>query len=258
VYNAFSDGIRFNTVTWGEGYFLAGGDFGRAAWSRDGEVWHAGVIGPMSPKNIYALSVGIMKTQLVFVAAGADGRIAYALNSPDGPWIQVLASPFGNKDGEGESVNALVFGRIKGAGIFVAAGDNGNIAVMNDFSGKFSGPSAAGTRETLRGLGFGDDRFIVVGDSAVMKISADPESYSWTTIRERDFGLRPFLNIDYYPLMEFFVLIAEDSAVGFSKNGESWSATTFASHFTNGISAIACTRKKIVLGGADGVIVYSN
>ena len=256
--DAFADGIHFNALAWGEGYFLAGGDFGKAAWSKDGKVWHAGVIGPMNPKDILAISIGRLKNQSVFVAAGTDGRIAYALNSPEGPWFQIALSPFGDKEGEGESINALVYGRIKGTGIFIAAGDNGNIAVMNDFSGKFSGPSAAGTRQTFRGLAFGDERFIVVGDNAAMQISADPESYAWTNVRENFFALRPFHHIAYYPLLEFFVLIAEESVVGYSTNGESWSAASFVSHFANGISAIACTQKRIVLGGADGIIVYSN
>jgi len=45
--------IKFNAVTWGGGYFLAGGDFGRAAYSADGETWETGVIGPMSSQTYH-------------------------------------------------------------------------------------------------------------------------------------------------------------------------------------------------------------
>ena len=56
---------------------------------------------------------------------------------------------------------------------------------------------------------------------------------------------------------EFFVLVAEDSVVAFSAYGESWSAATLAGSFAEGISAVVCTKRRIVLGGADGVIMYS-
>ena len=255
-------GIQFNDVTWGEGFFFAGGNSGKAAYSHDGKNWYAGVIGPMNPKNILAVAAGALKGQKVFVAAGTDGRIAYALNSPSGPWFQVSFSPFGElsdgPDKPGEAINSLAYGKVQGIGVFVAAGDGGHIAIMKDFTGVFYGPSSAGTLEAFRAVCFGNDRFIAVGDGALIKISADPKSYSWGTIREVGFGMMPFVNIDYYPGLNFFVLIGDESTVGYSVNGESWSAANFSGRFPSGISAIVCTKKKIVLGGADGTILFSN
>jgi hypothetical protein len=250
--------IRFNAVTWGEGYFLAGGDFGRAAYSADGKEWETGVIGPMSPKHILALSAGKMKSQTVFAAGGTDGRMAYALNSPAGPWFQITFSPFGELENQGEKVLSIAYGKIKGQGIFVAAGEGGHIAVLKDLSGNVYGPGAMGTQQTFNGVAFGNDRFIAVGDGASMKVSGNPESYAWTTVRERGFGLQPFYNIDFAPCINYFVLVASDSVVGFSENGESWSATSLNAKLSDGISAVACTKKRIVLGGANGSIVYSN
>jgi len=258
IVNPLPGGIRFNAVAYGEGYFLAGGDAGKAAWSQDGKVWHMGVIGPMNPKNIRAVAAGELKRQRVFVAGGTDGRIAYAVGSPQGPWFQVSFSPFGELEDHGESINALAYGKIKGAGIFVAAGDNGQMAILRDFSGNLYGPTGAGTQYTFRGLCFGNDRFVAVGDGALMKISGNPESYTWTTIRDSGFGMRPFLNIAFDPGMEYFVLIAADSVTGFSQTGESWSAITLSSRFIQGISAVVCTKRRIILGGEDGMIVYSN
>jgi hypothetical protein len=250
--------IRLNAVTWGEGYFLAGGDFGRAAYSTDGKNWETGVIGPMNPKHILALSAGIMKTQVVFVAGGTDGRIAYALNSPEGPWFQITFSPFGELENQGEKILSIAYGKIKGQGIFTAAGEGGHIAILKDFSGAVYGPAAMGTQQTFNGVAFGNDRFIAVGDGATMKVSGNPESYTWITIRERGFGLQPFYNVDFAPCINYFVLIASDSVVGFSEYGESWSAASLDDKLNKGISATACTRNRIVLGGADGSIVYSN
>ena len=254
----FSDGIHFNAVCGAEGYFLAAGDLGKAAWSKDGKVWHAGVIGPMSPKNINALAAGKLKRQLIFVAGGTDGRIAYSVNSPEGPWYQISFSPFGDKENEGESIYAIAHGVVKGAGIFVAAGDNGKIAVMKDLTGNLYGPTAAGSRQRFRAITFGNDRFVAVGDGGLMKISADPQSYSWKTIRDNDFGLRPYSNIEFDPSIEKFVLVTTDDILGFSATGEVWSATTLARGKPRNISAVTCTIRRIVIGFEDGSIAYSN
>jgi len=262
VIDEFDDGVRFNTVTYAEGWFFAGGDGGKAAYSTDGKVWYNGVIGPMSPKNILAVAVGIMYNQIVFVAAGTDGRIAYALNSPTGPWTHVSFSPFGDRDNYGESINGLVYGKVKGNGIFVAVGDTGKFAVMNDFSGKLYGPSSVSSRHAFRAVTYGKERFVAVGEGALIRISAEPETYSWITVRDHDFGLRPFSNIAYDADMEYFILISKNNdgtpVVGFSPTGEIWSAISLASRFVKGISAVVCTNKRIILGGEDGMIVYSN
>jgi len=249
--------INFNDVTWGGGYFLAGGDFGRAAWSRDGRVWHSGTIGPMSPRDILAVSAGNLLNQLVFVAGGTGGRLAYALHSPEGPWFQVPFSPFGDNDPWSESIHAISHGRIDGFDVFVAVGDTGNIGIMRNFSGNLYGPSPI-VRRTLRSVAFGNDRFIAVGDAATMLVSIDPRNYAWNVVRETAFVMRPFVDIAFYPVLGIFVMAASGSVLGFSENGESWSADVFTSHFAEGISSVIGTNRRIVLGGADGVIAFSN
>jgi hypothetical protein len=257
IHEDFADGIRFNDVVWGEGYFFAGGDGGKAAWSKNGRDWYAGVIGPMNPKNIKAVAVGLMNKRLVFVAAGTDGRIAFALGEPTGAWTQVTFSPFGEAENTGEKINALAYGKVNGSGIFVAVGDHGKIAFMNDFSGRWYG-AKAGTEQRFQGLAFGNDRFVAVGEGGLIKISVDPEGGNWVTIRDTGFGLRPFSTVGFDPGLNYFVLLSVDSVVGFSDNGESWSAVNFTGRLNRGISAVACTKKRIVLGGSDGMIAYSN
>ena len=258
--NELVSGISFNAVAWADGYYFAGGDGGKAAWSRDGETWSAGVIGPMNPENIHAVSVGRMRQQLVFVAAGTRGRIAYALNSPEGPWFHVLFTPFGDQEvnGSTESVNALAYGKVHGDSVFVAVGDNGKIAIMNDFSGNFYGPSAIGTQLPFYGLTFGNERFIAVGEGATVKISADPEYYAWNTIRKSSFGMEAFTIIAFAPAFNYFVMVSGDSIVRFSEYGESWTAANFSGLFERGISAVVGTKKKIILSGLGGEIYYSN
>jgi len=254
----FSGAINFNDVAWGGGYFLAVGDFGRAAWSGDGKNWQTGVIGPMSPRDALAVSVGRMKNRLVFIVGGTHGRIAYALHSPEGPWFQVPFSPFGDTDAWGESVRAISHGRIDGFDFFIAVGDTGNVGIMKDFSGNLYGPSSMPSRQRLQGLAFGNNRFIAVGDAATMMVSVDPKNYIWTPVRETGFVMRPFIDVAFYPGLGLFVLVASGSVVGYSVTGESWSAASFADHFAEGISSVVGTNRRIVLGGADGVIAFSN
>jgi len=249
--------INFNDVTWGEGYFLAGGDFGRAAWSRDGRVWHSGTVGPMSPRDILAVSVGRMRNQLVFIAGGTGGRMAYSMHSPEGPWSQVPFTPFGDNDPWSESIRAISHGRVRGFDVFIAVGDTGNIGIMKNFTGNLYGPSPV-VRQTLRGVTFGNERFIAVGDAATMLVSIDPKNYIWNTVRETRFVMRPFIDIAFYPVLDIFVMVASGSVVAFSRTGENWSAATFTGLFSEGISSVVGTNRRIVLGGADGSIAFSN
>jgi hypothetical protein len=255
--NNFSDGIRLNAVTWGEGWFLAGGDSGKAAYSRDGISWQAGVIGPMSPKNILTVAIGSLGGKKVFVAAGNDGRIAHSPEGPEGPWFMTLLSPFGTVEDHGEAIRDMAYGKVEGMGVFVAVGDSGKIAFMKDLSGRWYG-GRAGTDQTFRSAAFGNDKFIAVGDNGMIKICADPLSYTWTTVTDENLGLRPFIRIGFDPVVKNFILVCAESIVAFSEYGHFWNAVTFERYFARGISAIGCGDSRILLGGADGTIAYSN
>jgi len=260
----FSDGLHLNAVTWGEGFFLAVGDEGRAAYSSDGIRWKAGVIGPMNPKNILCAAIGSLSGRPVFTAAGTDGRIAHAVDSPAGPWYMADQTPFSTEENYGMAVRALAWGKIKGASLFVAAGDGGRIAVMKDSSGKWYG-ARAGTGETFRAIAFGNDRFIVAGDNGLMKYSLDPLNYTWIDINDDNFGLRSFKGLSFDPVINQFIIYTVDTIVGFSEFGNSWNVANFQSRFSGSgasdpekISALTCTTSRIVMGGSKGTIVYSN
>jgi len=253
------DGRSFNSVTWGEGYFFAGGKDAKAAWSADGKVWSDGIIGPMNPEDILDVAAGNMRQQAVFVTVGTKGRMAFALGSPEGPWHQIALSPFGDKLYNDSNlpvdiVYSVTYGRVQGVGVFVAVGTNGKIAIMNSFSGNFYGPIATSTRNTFRAVTFGNERFIAVGDGATLMISPDPASYAWNKIQERSFLMQPFVNVIYAPGFNYFILQDQESILRFSETGESWSA----SKFPFGISAMAGTNKKVILADTDGRIYYSN
>jgi hypothetical protein len=249
--------ISFSSLTWGEGVFFAGGDGGQAAWSTDGINWNRGVIGPMSPGDIYGVAAGKISGKSVFAAVGADGRIALSEGGPQGRWNIATLTPFGTEGGNSETVRDIAFGTIKTGSIFVAVGDNGKIAFSDDLTGKWYG-GRTGISRKFNGVTFGGDRFAVVGETGMVKFSSVPKSYSWAPGDGSIFGIRPLLGITWDPLVKQFVAYGADSVVGFSEYGESWTAATFKSLFPLGISAAACTASRIVLGGVDGTIAYSN
>ena len=261
----FSGGIHFNDITWAAGYFLAAGDGGKAAYSSDGLNWQAGVIGPMSPMNILCVASGSIAGRTVFAAAGINGRLAHAIDSPAGPWYMADQSPFGTAENFGHSVHALAYGIIKGNGVFVAAGDGGRIAILKDLSGKWYG-GRAGTNETFRGLAFGNDRFIAVGDNGLIKYSFNPRDYTWTTIKDDTLGLRTIQGISFDPLIKHFILFTEDTVVGVSEFGDTWNAANFRIWFIDAddnsseekISTVNCSAARILMGGSRGTILFSN
>jgi hypothetical protein len=249
--------IIFSSVTWGEGVFFSGGDGGKAAWSVDGIHWNRGVISPMSPSNIYGVAAGKIAGKSVFVAAGADGRIAWSEETPQSRWRLATLTPFGSEGDNSETVRAVTFGTVKTGDIFVAVGDHGKIAFAGDLTGKWYG-GRTGISLTFNSIAFGGGRFAVAGEMGTIKFSSVPKSYSWVPGDGSIFGIRPLFGIAYDPLVKQFVAFGADSVVGFSEYGDSWTAAAFRNLFPNGISAVACTASRIVLGGADGTIVYSN
>ena len=260
IHAIFGDGIRFNAVAWGEGYFLAVGDEGRAAFSEDGVNWQAGVIGPMSPKNINCAAIGSIAGRKVFTAGGPDGRLAHAVDSPAGPWYMANQPPLGDADGYGEDVHDLAFGIIKSAGVFVGVCDHGKIVIKKDLSDKWYGVRNGPQNQAFRTVAFGNDRFIAAGDNGLMKYSLDPSAYTWINITDDTFGQRTISGISYDPLIKHFILFTGDTVVGFSEFGDSWNASNFQVRFASDeiISAVSCTASRIILGGSMGTILYSN
>ncbi|MDR2743431.1 MAG: hypothetical protein LBB98_14970 [Treponema sp.] len=258
-------GLSLNCVIWGEGYYLTGGTGGSAAWSEDGKTWYAGIIGPMNPKNINAVAAGSLQDRKVFVAAGDDGRIAFAVDHPRGPWRMVSLSPFGEVDNYGEDIFALAWGYVGGnekSGVFVAAGENGKIAFMRDLSGKWYASSQAGTTNTFRSVAFGNDRFVAVGDVGTIMISFDPASFVWERVEDTYIEARPLYSVSFDPAIKQFVAIGVNSLIAYSSTGGSWSVGSFQNqgriNAGGDLSAVACTNSRIILGCKDGLLFYSN
>jgi hypothetical protein len=251
--------INFNAVTYGEGYYFAGGEAGGAAFSTDGREWKSGVIIPMSPKDIYGVSAGKIMGRSVFVAVGNDGRIAYSVGGPQGKWNKGSFSPFGEVDNAGETIRAVAYGVVDGAGVFVAVGDDGKIAFTNDLSGRWSG-ARSGSNWTLYGVAFGNDKFVAVGENGMVKYCADPvATYNWIAGDSKIFGTISLKSVAFNSFKEIFVVFGEQNAVAYSDYAHSWTAASFQNAFTDAnISAVVSINSRIILAGSDGTILYSN
>ena len=257
-------GFYLNCVTWGEGYYLAGGTGGCAAWSEDGKTWYAGVAGPMNPKNINAVAAGTIQNRRVFAAAGEDGRLAFAVDHPQGPWHMAALSPFGEVDDYGEDVFGLAWGYVGGnkkAGLFVAVGENGKIAFMRDLSGNWYG-ARAGTSYSLRSVAFGNGRFVAVGDVGLIETAFDPASYNWERVEDRYLENRPLSAVSFDPAMKQFVALGLNSLIAYSETGAGWSLSSFQNQgriqAAGDLCAVTCTESRIILGCKDGLLLYSN
>jgi hypothetical protein len=250
--------INFNAVTYGEGYYFAGGEEGGAAFSVDGKKWNTGVVIPMSPKDIYGVAAGKIMGRSVFVAVGNDGRIAYSIGGPQGKWDKGNFSPFGEVDNAGETIRAVTYGVVNGAGVFVAVGDDGKVAFTNDLSGKWSG-ARSGSSWTFYDVAFGNDKFVAVGENGMVKYCADPAAtYNWTAGNSKIFGSISLVGIAFNPFKEIFVVFGEQKAVGYSDYAHSWTAASFQNAFNKDISAAVSINSRIILAGSDGTILYSN
>jgi hypothetical protein len=250
--------VNFNAVTYGEGYYFAGGEEGGAAFSVDGKEWKTGVVIPMSPKDIYGVAAGKIMGNSMFVAVGNDGRIAYSIGGPQGKWDKGNFSPFGEVDDAGETIHAVAYGVVDGAGVFVAVGDDGKIAFANDLSGRWSG-ARSGSSWTLSAVAFGNDKFVTVGENGIVRYCTDPvETYDWRVGDSKIFGNISLIGISFNPFKEIFVVFGEQYAVGYSDYAHSWEAASFQSVFNSGISAVVSMNSRIILAGSDGTILYSN
>ena len=101
---------RFNSITYGDGKFIAVGYAGKGAYSSDGINWATISDMKFGTTNINSITYGDSK----FIAVGYDGKGAY---SSDGiNWATISDMKFGTTN-----INSITYGD----GKFIAVGDSG-------------------------------------------------------------------------------------------------------------------------------------
>lgn len=144
-------------IYYGNGLFLAVGEFGAIYTSGDGANWTWRNSG--TNHFIYDIAHG----GGTFVAVGADGTI---LTSSDGvTWISQNAG-----------ISGLLSGITYGRDIFVAVGDHG--LILTSPNGAAWTVRNSGTHQGLKKVVFGNNTFVAVGSGGAILTS--PEGVTWT------------------------------------------------------------------------------
>ncbi|MBN1603397.1 MAG: hypothetical protein JW915_17440 [Chitinispirillaceae bacterium] len=160
-----------NSVVYGNGLFIAAGNFGAAFRSTDGIQWTES---PISP-NSFASFEEIIWDSTLFVAVGSSGIIFTSSNGSE--WTD-RSSSIGNTDIYFESVAA-------GDGGYVAVGWEGGtsgghrIYTSSDATSWTAKTSPVTTSsDRLYDVVWGDGRFVAVGNNGVVMTSSD--GVDWT------------------------------------------------------------------------------
>ncbi|MDR2718301.1 MAG: hypothetical protein LBB89_09600 [Treponema sp.] len=110
-----------------------------------------------------------------------------------------------------------------------------------------------GTNKLIRAIGYGDGKFIAVGDSGGMTWSTT--GITWVTVGTSTFGSTGIGAITYGGGR--FVAGGQSGKMAWSTDGENWTAVETSTFGTTGISAIAWGNGKFVAGGANGKMAWS-
>lgn len=194
----------FYGLSYGNGMFVAVGDFGTVLTSTDGVAWITRTSGVTN--HLYGVGFG----NSIFVAVGTLGKI---LTSPDGATWTVRSN------GQAHPVSHNLYGAAYGSGTFVVVGGHGTIRTSNDNGVTWIDPFwpySSPTENWLYDLIYGNSTFVNVGAFGTILTSTDaafwyPES-SGTALHLSDVAYGNFT----------FVAVGENGTVLTSPNGISW------------------------------------
>ena len=182
----------------------------KMAYSRDGITWTAVSDSTFSEPYIRDIEYGNGR----FIAVGHSGKIAY---SADGvTWTAVENTTFGNND-----ICSVIYANDR----FIAVGDNGNIAYSRDGATWTAVPNTYRTFESfyvIYDIVYGNDRFVAVAGGGIIGYSRD--GIIWTAVRDSTFNGSNVLSVAYGN--NRFVATAVDGKMAYSADGITWVAVT--------------------------------
>jgi hypothetical protein len=159
-------GVNFSSVTYGNGKFLAVGDYGRILTSLDGITWTVS----NSDTTYWYSSVTYANGQ--FVAVGNQ-----MVTTGMGTYIAVLGASFTSTDGTTWSQKHLMgsfyftpLSVTYGNGQYVAVGGD---SVFTSSDGATWAIKYSGTTNNLTSVTYGNNQFIAIGDSGTVLTSSN-------------------------------------------------------------------------------------
>ena len=254
----FGKDNKINTITYGNGKFVAGSDDGKIAYSTNGITWSIADTGTIfeyisSSETRYASVNSIAWGKDKFVAVGSIGKIA---TSSDGiTWTAIPATNvFTELDGSFNfklSIGSVVYGKDK----FVAGYTNGYIATSSDGitwtainpKSLFNSPGSFDLRLSINEIAYdGSGKFVAVGNSRET-IAYSSNGINWT-VPEMAEDMYIYDTITYGGGK--FVAVAGNGEIATSPDGVTWTAT--ASTFEKRLN---CTAHGIAYGNGKFVVV---
>ena len=209
-------------LAWGSGKFVAGGEYGRLAYSPDGKSWTNVTDSTFASEMVLGIAWGNGK----FVAVGNSAKIAY---SSDGIiWTAVadesnaFIGTYGGKSG----VSAIVYGNDKFVAVGGGTGNGGSGRIAYSSDGIIwtaVSNSTFGTTGISR-LAYGDGKFVAAASSDKMAVSSD--GITWTAVTQSIFLYpSPSLNTIAYGSGKF-IAVGYNGTIAYSTNGETWTVVS--------------------------------
>jgi hypothetical protein len=173
-----ADSAHVYAIVWTGANFVAVGRWGRSATSTDGNTWTQVQVAPFDYQDIFAVASGGGKV----VIGGAGGKIAFSTdNGSNWTWIA------NNFFGADKAIRAIA---VTGGGIFIAAGDGGNMKIaasgsVTSGSGENGGDNWQGVdskfgENGILALASGGGKIIAAGHNGKMSESANGSE--WTAL----------------------------------------------------------------------------
>jgi len=175
---------RVYGVAFADGYYVAVGERGWSAWSRNAVDWNPVWIAPFSvflQNEINQTATSIATDGTVFLVGGTMGRLASSSNcGRSWDWIAN-----GLLDGEFNDILALAYGN----GVFVAAGANGGMRIAErghiGTDANWIGVQSR-LHDNINAVAWGGGHFVAAGKSGGMAFSVDGSR--WTMINPAGVG----------------------------------------------------------------------
>ena len=207
-----------NSVTFGNGVFVAVGGGGRIARSADGKTWTAVTETTFGTNAINSVDWGGPSDNRIFMAGGENGRMAY---SADGTtWTAVSNSTFTTNE-----INGISWGSDR----WVAVG-RGRMAYSNADGTSWTGMSSNDPfgygqgSPNLRDAAWGGGRYVIVGPAGGQghgtSLAHSANGITWTSRDMGDIIATPLTGICYGNGK--FVTVASDMIL-YSADGMNWS-----------------------------------
>jgi hypothetical protein len=181
ISNSTFGSSRINATVYGNGYFVAVGDSGKAMrmYNSPAPGVPTAIDVQFGTSNIYAVTYGDK-----FVAVGQSGKAAYS--SDGNTWTTVSDMKFGTS-----SINGITYGN----GKFVAVGQSGKAAYSSDgITWTAVSDMKFGTSDIMA-IAYGGGKFVAVGQSGKAAYSSD--GIAWSTVDNTAVGSSTISTITY-------------------------------------------------------------